>query len=147
MSVTNVVNTNNQQFTNYDRSKLLLGFNQFITGDVTASGDDVEIVEGMVIGRIAATEKLVPADKDATDGSQIPVGLAVVTETVTDGTTKTINLVNKGRVDSSKINFADTETLATTIGPTNNKRTFKDYLSDLGLILESGTELTKVDNQ
>ncbi len=145
--VTTVENTNNQMITNYDVSKFVLGSNKFVDGDVTASGADVAILQGMVIGRIGATGLLVPADKDATDGSQFPVGLAIVDTTVADGTTQTITVVNKGSIAEDKINFLDTETLATLIGAANNQRSYRDYLNDLGLVLEGGTELTALDNQ
>lgn len=144
--IENVEQTRNQLTTNYDVSKFLLGFNSFIDGSVTASGADVELLQGMVMGRIAATQLLTPCDKDATDGSQIPVGLCVVDQTVTDGTTATVRLVNKGKVAESKINFADVETLATLIGPANNQRSYRDYISDLGLELAGGEELTIYDN-
>ena len=140
------VQTENQLFVDNDFSKFLLGFNEFSSGDVTASGADVDLVEGMVMGRISATGKLVPLDKDATDGSQLAAGLCIRTQTVADGTTETIRLVNKGRVNEDKINFADVETLDTPTGPTSNQRTIRDQLNDLGLVLESGTELTAVDN-
>jgi len=135
----------NQIFVDNDFSKFLLGNNEFITADLTASGD-VATLEGMVMGRISATELIVPLDKDATDGSQYPVGLCVVDKTVADGETETLTLVNKGRIAQSKINFLDTETLATAVGVANNQKTIRDWLNDLGLVLESGVELTATDN-
>lgn len=145
--ITNVEQTRNQLITNYDVSKFLLGFNSFVDGDLTASGADVDLLQGMVMGRIGSTQKLVPCDKDATDGSQFPVGLAIVDQTIADGDTDNVRLVNKGRVAESKINFADVETLATLIGPADNQRSYRDYLNDLGLELMGGDELTQLDNQ
>lgn len=145
--VTNILATENQLITNYDVSKFLLGFNSFASGDVTASGADVVTLQGMVMGRISATNLIVPMDKDATDGSQYPVGLCVIDNTVTDGTTETLQLVNKGKVAESKINFLDVETLDTPVGVANNQKTIRDWLNDLGLILAGGEELTKIDNQ
>lgn len=143
--IENVEQTRNQLTTNYDVSKFLLGNNSFVDGSLTASGD-TELLQGMVMGRIAATQLLVPCDKDATDGSQFPVGLCVVDQTILDGVTATVRLVNKGKVAESKVNFADTETLATLIGPANNQRSYRDYINDLGLELAGGDELTIYDN-
>jgi len=144
--IENVEQTRNQLTTNYDVSKFLLGSNAFIDANLTASGDDVALLQGMVMGRVAATQLLTPADKDATDGSQFPVGLAVVDQTIEDGDTDNVRLVNKGNVAESKINFLDTETLDTLIGPANNQRSYRDYLNDLGLELMGGEELTQYDN-
>lgn len=145
--IENVEQTRNQLITNYDVSKFLLGFNAFVDGQVAASGADVDLLQGEVMGRIAATKLLVPCVATANDGSQIPAGLAVFGQTILDGNTDDVRLVNKGRVPEAKINFAGAETLDTLIGPTNNQRTIRDYLNDLGLELEGGLELTKVDNQ
>lgn len=144
--IENVEQTRNQLTTNYDVSKFLLGFNSFIDGSLTASGADVELLQGMVMGRISATQLLTPCDKDATDGSQYPVGLCVIDQTVTDGDTDTVRLVNKGKVAESKVNFLDTETLATAIGVANNQKSYRDWINDLGIELAGGEELTIYDN-
>jgi hypothetical protein len=143
---TTVLNKTNSMFTNYDLTKLLLGFNSFTKGTVTASGAAVELVAGQIMGRIAATQKLVAADKDATDGSQYPVGICLQTQTVADGVSVEITLVNKGNVAEAELSFADVETLATAIGPTNNLKSYRDLLNDLGLVLLTATELTAFDN-
>ena len=145
-TVTNTVQTRNQLTTNYDLSKFLLGFNSFVNANVTASGADVVLTQGQLMGRIAATQLLTPCVATATDGSQIPVGLAVVDQTIADGDTDAVNLVNKGKVDESKIDLAGVETLATLIGPTSNTRSYRDYLNDLGLELVTAEELTAFDN-
>jgi len=143
--IENVEQTRNQLTTNYDVSKFLLGFNSFIDGSLTSSGT-TSLLQGMVMGRIDSTGLLVPADKDATNGSQIPVGLCVIDQTILDGITATVRLVNKGKVAESKVNFLDVETLATLIGPANNQRSYRDYLNDLGIELAGGEELTIYDN-
>ena len=76
MSLTEKVSNNNQLFVDYDNTKLLLGFNEFNTGVVTASGADVDLVKGMVLGRISGTTKIVPLAAASTDGSQYPAGFA-----------------------------------------------------------------------
>lgn len=144
-TVTNVSRTNNQLYDNRETSKLLLGFNGFNYGNVTADGADVELTEGLVMGRISATGLLTPLDKDATDGSQYPVGICIKDQTIVDGSTEKVVVVNKGKVNENKITFSDGE-MTTPIGPTNNKKILRDWLNDLGLELESSTELTGYDN-
>jgi len=145
-SVTQISSTNNQQITNYDVSKLLLGGNEFVDIDLTASGE-VVLLPGMIMGKVGATGLLLAADKDATDGSQFPVGVVIEGKTIADGETKSIRLVNKGAISEDKLNFLSIETLDTLIGAANNQRSYRDYLNDLGLILQTGTELTAIDNQ
>ena len=146
-TVTSILATRNQLITNYDLSKFLLGFNSFIAPNVTASGADVVLVQGELMGRIAATTLLTPCVATATDGSAIPVGLAIVDQTIADGDTDAVNLVNKGKVDEGKIVLDGVETLDTLIGPANNQRSYRDYLNDLGIELELADELTAIDNQ
>ena len=147
MGQTTKVQTSNQLFVDNDVSKFRLGENEYISGSVTASGADVEIVEGIVVSRIAATGLLKPYDTaGAASGADAIVGLGIKTETVADGTTSVITLVNKGKVAQSKINFKGAETLETLGGVTGSTRRIKDILNDLGLVLEGGTELTAVDN-
>jgi hypothetical protein len=145
-TVTNVLATGNQLTTNYDTTKFLLGSNSFIEADITAAGGNGVLLQGMVMGRIAATQLIVPLDKDATDGSQYPVGVCVQTQTVADGVTKTITLVNKGKIAESIVNFKD-GALTTAIGVANHQRILRDWLNSIGLELMAGEELTGVDNQ
>ena len=146
-TVTNVLANANQLITNYDVTKFLLGNNSFIAADITAAGGNGVLEIGMVMGRIAATRKIVPLDKDATDGSQYPVGLCIQDQTVANAATKSITLVNKGKIAASMINFFDTETLDTEIGHANHTRIIRDWLNSMGLELMLGEELTIVDNQ
>lgn len=138
----NVVQTNNQLINNYDTSKFLLGNNSFIKADLTASGADVDTLQGMVMGRISSTGKIVACVATATNGSEYPVGLCVVDKTVADGTTENLNLVNKGKVSESVINFSTANTLNSVI----EGRTIRDWLNLLGLELSTSEELTEFDN-
>ena len=146
-TVTNVLANANQLITNYDVTKFLLGNNSFIAADITAAGGNGVLKEGMVMGRIAATRKIVPLDKDATDGSQYPVGVCIITQTVANAATKSITLVNKGRIAESLVNFFAEETLNTVIGVASHTRILRDWLNSIGLELIAGEELTIVDNQ
>ncbi len=144
--ITNTVQTNNQLYNNYDVSKFLLGFNSFVLANLTASGADVDTLQGMVMGRISATGLIVPLVSTATNGSQYPVGVCVIDKTVPDGNTESLNLVNKGRIAEDKINFLGAETLNTPVGPASNQKILRDWLNDLGLELSGGEELTGYDN-
>ena len=146
MTQTVKVQNSNQIFVDNDISQLLLGNNRFIKGDVTASGADVEIVEGLVVSRVGATGKLKPFVATVVDGTEYIVGVAIRTISVLDGTTVSVDLVNGGRIPESKINFLGAETLATLAGVTGSQRMVKDILEDLGLDLLGGVELTEVDN-
>ena len=144
-TVTNTEQTRNQLISNFDLSKFLLGFNSFAqpSPSVAASGADVVLVQAEVMGRIHATGLIIPLVAAAVDGSQIPVGLTIVDQTILDGDTDAVNLVNKGRIAESKINFAGAETLDTVV----DERRLRDWLNDIGLELMAGEELTGTDNQ
>lgn len=141
-TVTTTTQTRNALVNDFDTSKFLLGDNNTIDADLTASAGNGVLLQGMVMGRISATRKLLPLDKDAVDGSQFPVGICIVNQTIADAATGTVTLVNKGRIAESKINFFDVETLDTVVGD----KTLRDWLNDLGLILKGGQELTAHDN-
>jgi hypothetical protein len=143
--VSNVLQKTNALITNYDLSKFLLGENYFTEGELTASGSDVNLKQGMVMGRVASTGKLKALDPTATDGSQYPVGLAIIDQTITDGDTETVSIVNKGLVDYDTINIIS-GALTDTVGPDDNKRRIIDLIRDLGIIDREGLELTDYDN-
>jgi len=155
-TVTQVASNNNSQATNFDTSKFLLGNNSFIDANITAGSSAViALLEGEVMGRIASTQKLTPCVPTATDGSQIPVGICVSGKTVAKSATESIRLVNKGEIAEAKINFSTSVTLdslvvildgESTPAANNNSRSIRDYLNDLGLVLQGGDELTGYDN-
>lgn len=143
--ITNNLSTTNQLYNSYDTSKLLLGFNSFTEADHTSSGG-TDFVQGEIVGQIASSGKIAKLDSGATDGSQYPFGVVLIDQTVEDGETETIKLVNKGKVAQEKIVFQGSDDLTTTVGPADNLRTYKALLNDLGIELEAGTELTEFDN-
>lgn len=138
MGATVKIQTNNMLSTEYDFSKFLLGDNSFIQA---TAGSSTSLLEGMVMGRISASGLVIPCVHGATDGSQYPVGIAIIDQTVVSSTTE-VNLVNKGRVAVSKINFSTATTLDSVVGD----RRLRDWINDLGIVLSSGTELTEYDN-
>lgn len=134
--------TNNQMTADYDISNLVLGQNSFIKGSITASGSDIDLLQGMVMGRISSTQKLVPLDASATNGSQYPVGICLIDAKIINGTSVDITLVNKGRIEEQKINFLGAETLDSVV----SGRILRDWINDIGLELILSEELTNFDN-
>lgn len=143
---TNTVNTNSQLYSQRDTSKIFLWNNRYETGTYTNSGyDDVTLAAGTVMGRVTTTGKLTPLESDATDGSQIPVGILHQDYTVAAGEDQTISICTAGDVASGKLVFAKTgDTLDTVV----SGRRLRDRIpgDTLGINLVASTELTKEDN-
>jgi len=149
MGATIVLDTTNQLYVNVDQSQIFLGENEFINGTISnASGVDVTILEGTVLGRISTAGgtfgQLKALDKDSTDGSQFPVG--ILTQDLTIPATSSVNCTAcvAGYVAEDKLVFAATESLDSVV----SSRTLRDRIAGdtLGVRLLSGTNLTKADN-
>ncbi len=139
----NVLNTANQQITNFDSSKLLLGGNDYITGDYTNSTYvDVDLTAGRVMARIAATDKIVPLASGASDGSQFPIGVLANDVTIPAGTSKDLSIAIRGQVASELVTFGGSDNMDTVV----SSRRLEDWLGDR-LILSGSDELTGLDNQ
>jgi hypothetical protein len=143
---TTKVQDGNSLFVENDVSKLLLGFNEFDSGDVTASGADVVLTEGMILGQISATGKLVVMASASVDGSQFPFGIVIKDKTVVDGTTEELTVVTKGRIDETKLVFDGSDDLDTAVGAATFQRTYRALLNDLGFTLKASIEMTTPDN-
>lgn len=145
-TITTVTNNSNNIVVNYDLTKVALGDNKFIKATYTASGA-ITITEGTVFGRIKATGKIAILDKDATDGSQLPVGVLFNgiggSKVISGAGDFELTLINKGSVDAGLLSFAAGTTISSVVGD----KQIIDHLNDLGLVLDNATELTKVDNQ
>lgn len=112
------INTANQLISQTDNSKIFLGDNNTFTGTYTnGTGSDVTLTSGMVIGRISATQALAILASGSADGSQFPVGILMLEAdvTVSDGESKTLTLVNSGKVNEGLLDFNGTDTLATVV--------------------------------
>jgi len=148
MSTNNqVLNTGNQAITNYDTSKIFLWNNRYINGAFTAQGyDDSVLLAGTVMGRVSATNEVLPMQSTASDGSQFPIGILAKDYTIEGGDTVDLAICIGGDVAEEKVIFArNADTFATAI----SGRTIRDRIAGdtLGIKLVLGTELTAYDNQ
>ena len=104
-SVTEVNKTNNQAHFDYDVSKIFVNNNRYEAGIRTNNTAGIlSYLPGTVLGRIGASEKLVPLTSAAVDGSQYPVGILLteVTDLAIAGDAN-INMCVSGDVVKDKI--------------------------------------------
>lgn len=143
--VTEVTNTGQQAHFETDRSKLLIGGNRFIKADYTASGSDVTLLAGTVLGRISATSKVVPLTSGASNGSQFPVGVLAEDATILDGETASLFICNEGDVDESKLIWQGSDGLATAV----SGKILRDRLASdtAGIRCVSADTITGPDNE
>lgn len=149
MGATTVLDTTNQLYVNVDQSKIFLGENEFISGEISnAALVDVTIPAGTVLGRIstagATFGQLKALDKDATDGSQFPVGILTEDLVIPAEDSANCTACVAGYVAEDKLVFASGESLDSVV----SARTLRDRIAGdtLGVRLLSGTNLTKADN-
>ena len=144
MEATTVLNTGSQLNTNYDSSVVLLGKNTFENEQYTnGTGITVTLTAGTVMGRIAATGKLLPVVIAAVDGSQFPVGILASTVTVLNAATADVSLCVTGEVASEKLIFNAAETLSSIV----STRQLRDYLAAAGIKVLVSDKLSGYDNQ
>lgn len=144
MGATNSQNKPNVLQTDYDQSKLVLGGNRFENVSFTASGADVVLTRGMVIGKISATQKGKVLASASTDGSQTPFGIVPENITIADGETQDVSVIVAGDVNKGLVTLAGSDTFATAI----DGRSIEDrILADtLGIKLVETDELSALDN-
>jgi hypothetical protein len=97
----------------FDRSKLFLGSNKFKTAQYTNStGSEQTLTMGRVMGRVMATNKVLPHTRTATDGSEQPRFVLGATYTVAIGATVYVSLCYAGDVAQGKVswNSGDSQT-------------------------------------
>jgi len=135
----------NQALTTYDYSQLFNGNYKVITGTYTnSSGSEVDLTEGMIIGRVHASSLLAILASASSDGSQIPLGINLTAATVANGASATITIAVTGRLNEDKIVFDGTDTLETVV----DSRQLRDRIpaDTAGIELESFTELVNYEN-
>lgn len=143
--VTEGTSTNNQLTTNYDVSKIFIWGNRFKTESYNnATYDPIDLLAGTVMGRVAATGKIVALDSAASNGSQFPVGVLNQNWTIADGETQDVSICDMGDVAEEKLIFTETGDDLDTIV---DGRQLRDHLAVLGIKVVPGTELTDFDNQ
>jgi len=99
-----------------DRAKCFIWNNEFKTGTLlNASGAEATFALGTVLGRIAASGKLVPLTTAAEDGSAFPVGVLAQTVTLGIAGEDTVTFAISGDVNESMIILDGADTLATVI--------------------------------
>jgi len=149
----------NPLITNYDIAKIFLGFEQR-TGTATytnATGSEVTLAAGTVLGRVHSTNKVYPSVSSATDGSQVPRFILADTYVVANGANQTVTYAYTCTVNSDLITLGGSDTLATVISLTGTTGspaaatstpvgTVRDLLQSAGIYLVEGIELTEIDN-
>jgi hypothetical protein len=137
----------NPQINNYDTSKIFVFGNEFQTATYTnPEGDDVTLLKDTVMGRVSATNEILPLESTASDGSQFPIGILADDYTVDYTESATLTFCKAGAVVESKIIFYNgTDTVETVV----SSRTLGDRIQgdSLGINLVGGTQLTGEDNQ
>jgi len=105
----------------------------------------VTLEAGTLLGRVSATNKLVPHVSTASDGSQFPVGVLATNVVVGDGDDKELTFCTAGEIAKGKIILGGSDTFDTVIaGRTINDRIKSDTA---GIILVAADQLTAFDNQ
>lgn len=142
--VTTTVQTPNQLYNDYDFSKIFVFDNKYRTIDIAASGADVDLEIGMLIGTIGATGLGAIMASGAVDGSQYPTGVCCETKTIADGNTESVYICIGGHVVEDKLIFDGTDDLDTVV----DLRTYRDRIASdtLGIYLVGETELSEYDN-
>lgn len=140
-----VLNTAKQQITNFDLSKIFIWNNRYQKGNFlnNAGYDPYELKAGTVLGRIAASNILIPCHHLSTDGSQYPVGVLAHDVDVDAGDTVEVTICDGGDVAEEKLILYYGTTLESVV----NSRTVRDWLQAQGLKVVGGTEMTDYDNQ
>jgi hypothetical protein len=119
MSTTLRDDTRNQGAFDRLLSNLLILNNTFLKGDyANISGALETVAVGQLLGRVAATGKLVVCKSGATDGSAIPRAINVVAleDVAIAGTVDNIAPCNGGKVNKHAVVFNGTDTWDTLVG-------------------------------
>jgi hypothetical protein len=131
--------------THFDTSKIFLWNNRYKTATYTNStGATVNLVAGRLMGRILASQKLLPLASAAVDGSQFPVAVLAESRDVANGETVTLTICVGGDVAEEKIILSGADTLSTEV----SGRSIRDRIAadTLGVHLVTASELTGTDN-
>lgn len=143
MSTVVITATNGSQIkVNYDIAKMFIWDNRYTTAVYTAGGSNVTIPAGTVMGRIAATGKIVPMTAAAVDGSAIPVGILANDYTVLANATVNMYICIGGDVVEDMI-ICNGGTLDTVVALQTNRDRLRSFAS---INPKPRLELTDFDN-
>lgn len=149
MSENSVVFNNGQQaIITTDLSKIFIWNNRYASANYTNSTyDDVTLLAGQIMGRVGATQEVVPMVSTATDGSQYPVGILADNYTIAAGDVQEVTFCVAGDVAEEKVLLTSPDTLSTLIGST--ARSIRDHIAGdtVGIKLVAGQSQTDYDNQ
>ena len=137
--------TENQLNLDRDQSKVFLGNNRYESITYTNStGVDVVFVEGTLVGRIAATQLLLPLASGAADGSQFPKGVSAQNKTVADGATVELSVCVEGDVAEGKVVFQGADDMDTVV----SLKSLRDRIASdtVGINLVDAVSMTEFDN-
>jgi len=139
-----ILNNGSQMTVNYDVSKMFVWDNRYTYAQYTnGTAATVNVLAGTVMGRIAATGKIVPMTAAAIDGSAIPVGILVKDYAVLAGGTVSMGICIAGDVVEDMILFQGAENLSTVVALQTNRDRIRSFT---GLNPKPRTELTEYDN-
>lgn len=143
---TEVENNGQQAHFQMDLGKVFIGDNRYAKGNFTNDTyDAIELPIGRLMGRVSATQEIVPHDAAAVDGSQYPVGVLAGDYTIDEGDTRELTFCTTGDVAEEKLVLADGDTLATVI----SGRSIRDRIASdtVGIILKTSQRQTEFDNE
>jgi len=141
--------------TQFDMSKLFIWNNRYETATYTnPSGSAATLTSGTLMGRVIATNKILPQVSTATDGSQVPIGILKDTVTVAGSATVTLTICVSGDVASEQIIFGGSDLMTTPIlfnssvpaATTTQYGTIYDILVRSGIRPITSTDNTIADN-
>jgi hypothetical protein len=130
---------------NYDYSKIFLFDNKYRSINIAnATGTDVDLSAGQLIGTISATGKGKVLASYSNDGSQYPTGILAENYTVPANSNIDVRICIGGKIAEEKLILDGSDTLDTAV----NGRTIRDRIASdtLGIELASASELTAYDN-
>jgi len=141
-----ILNNGQQMIVNTDLSKIFVWMNRFENADYTNSTyDPITLEAGTLMGRVSATQEIVPLTSGASDGSQVPVGVLNQTCVIDGGSTVSLAICVAGDVVESGVILQGSDTMDTVI----SGRSIRDRIGadTVGIKLVGGTEMTGFDNQ
>ena len=140
-NVTSRNQTRNQVTFDYDFSKLFLWDNKYRKVNIVATGADLALKGGMLIGAVGATYQVY---KSGTANISVVGVLAEDDFTIANGSNADVQVCIGGRVNSSLLLLDGTDTLATVV----SNRTIQDRITgeSMGIEIALNDELTKLDN-